>query len=192
LDKQLIKKLLVAFIPTAGIGLLFYRIIKIFFLGNSHIVIWALMLGGIFLIIFELLYREKEDALSEVGSISYGQAALIGLFQSIAIIPGVSRSAATIIGGLCLGLKRKTIVEFSFLLAVPTMLAATVLDLSKNINSFSQGQLVFLAAGFFSSFIVALLAIKSFLKFIQKHSFIAFGVYRILIALLFLFIFRPR
>jgi len=187
LDLKIIKKLIAAFIPTGIIGLIFYKIVKRFLLGNSHIVIWSLLIGGIFLIIFELLHREKADAVNNVAAISYKQAIFIGLFQSIAIIPGVSRSAAAIVGGLSLGLKRKTIVEFSFLLAVPTMLAATVLDLSKNMSAFTCNQFIFLLVGFSTSFIVALLAIKFLISFIQRHSFMAFGVYRILIALLFLF-----
>ena len=189
-DLKIIKRLVMAFIPTAIIGLIFYKLAKRYLLGNSHVVLWSLLIGGIFLIVFELLHREKADATDNVVSISYSQAIFIGLFQSIAIIPGVSRSAATIIGGLLLGLKRKTIVEFSFLLAVPTMLAATMLDLSKNVNSFTHSQFIFLLVGFITSFIIALLAIKFLLAFIQKHSFIAFGVYRILIALLFFFFVR--
>src|SRR3989338_9227738 len=92
--------------------------IKNVFFNNNHIILWSLLLGGIFLIIFELLHREKKEALDEICSMSYPQAFMIGIFQSAAIVPGVSRAAATIIGGLILGLKRKTIVEFSFLLAV--------------------------------------------------------------------------
>lgn len=179
LDLKIIKKLIIAFIPTAIIGFIFYKLVKRFLLGNSQVVILSLLIGGVFLIVFELLHREKADAIDNVASISYSQAIFIGLFQSIAIIPGVSRSAATIIGGLLLGLKRKTIVEFSFLLAVPTMLAATALDLSKNVHTFSNSQFIFLLVGFITSFIVALLAIKLLLAFIRNNSFIAFGVYRI-------------
>ncbi len=190
LDLKIIKRLIIAFIPTAITGFIFYKLVKRSLLGNSHVVIWSLLIGGVFLIVFELLHREKADAVDNVVSISYSQAIFIGLFQSIAIIPGVSRSAATIIGGLLLGLKRKTIVEFSFLLAVPTMLAATALDLSKNVNTFTNSQFIFLLVGFITSFIVALLAIKFLIAFIQRHSFMAFGVYRILIALLFFFLVR--
>jgi len=182
---KIIKRLIVAFIPTAIIGIIFYKLVKRFLLGNSHVVLWSLLIGGIFLIIFELLHREKPNATDNVDSISYNQAMLIGLCQSVAIIPGVSRSAATIIGGLLLGIKRKTIAEFSFLLAVPTMLAATVLDLSKSMDTFTYSQFVILLVGFITSFIVAILAIKFLLAFIKKRSFIAFGIYRILIALLF-------
>ena len=128
---------------------------------------------------------KKKDATDELASVSYKHAFLIGIFQSIAIIPGVSRSAATIIGGLILGLKRKTIVEFSFLLAVPTMLAATVLDLFKSARAFTVDQFAFLTVGFLVSFIVAVLNIKFLLMFIKRHNFVSFGIYRILIAILF-------
>lgn len=186
-----IKKLIVAFIPTGIIGLMVYKLIRENLLGNEFVVVAALFVGGIVLIAFELLHKEKAElsGVSEVsegiGAVSYKQALGIGLFQSLAVVPGVSRSGATIIGGLLLGLKRKTTVEFSFLLAVPTMCAATGLDLLKNASSFSRDQAGLLAAGFAVSFIVALLSIKFLLVYIQKHNFIPFGVYRIFLALLF-------
>ncbi|MFA6078706.1 MAG: undecaprenyl-diphosphate phosphatase [Candidatus Omnitrophota bacterium] len=188
LNFAVMKKVCAAFIPTAVIGLLLYKVIKKYLLGNSDVVIWALFLGGIFLIIFELFHREKEGAVKDTALISYKQALLIGVFQAISVIPGVSRSAATIIGGLALGLGRDVIVEFSFLLAVPTMLAATLLDLYKTAGAFTQDQFVFLGIGFITSFAVAILAIKFLISFIKNHSFISFGVYRILIAVLFWFI----
>jgi undecaprenyl-diphosphatase len=184
------KRLLVAFVPTAMIGVLLYKIIKRYLLANNGIVLWSLFIGGLFLIIFELFHREKKDGVEELSGISYPQALIIGLFQSTAVIPGVSRAAATIIGGLIVGLKRKTIVEFSFLLAVPTMLAATVLDLFKSAPVFTADQLISLSAGFVISFLVAIVAIKFLLAFIKHHSFISFGVYRIIIALVFWFIVR--
>lgn len=185
---EALKRVTAAFIPTAIIGFALYKIIKKFLLSGDTIVLWSLFLGGIFLIIFEWLHKEKQDAVDDLSKISYTHAALIGVFQSLAMIPGVSRSAATIIGGLFLGIKRKTIVEFSFLLAVPTMLAAVSFDLLKNTGNFDQSQFLFLAVGFVVSFLVALLAIKLFLKFIQKHSLMLFGAYRVVIALLFWFI----
>jgi len=185
------KKILAAFIPTALIGLILYKPLKSFLLGNITIELWSLAVGGLFIIIFEIFYRQKETAIDDIGSIPYPKAFLIGIFQSIAIIPGVSRSAATIIGGLILGLKRKTIVEFSFLLAVPTMLAATVLDLAKSAGSFNSGQLIYLVVGFVVSFITALFAIKFLLYFIKNHNFIPFAIYRIALALLLMiFMFR--
>lgn len=196
---EIIKKLIVAFIPTGIIGLLFYKIIKTYFIGNTDLVLWSLFVGGIFLIIFEIWHKRKNDKeegremadsaqMSQKNStdISYKQALSIGLFQSISIIPGVSRSAATIFGGLFLGLKRTVIVEFSFLLAVPTILAASGFDLVKNYSSFSFDQFGTLAIGFIVSFIVAIFSIKFLLSFVKNHTFIPFGVYRIIIGLGFL------
>ncbi|MFA6159722.1 MAG: undecaprenyl-diphosphate phosphatase [Parcubacteria group bacterium] len=182
---KVIKKLIVAFIPTGILGLVFYGIIKTYLLGSVNVVLWTMFLGGIFLIIFEKWHKEKENSLEDISNISYKQCLYIGLFQSIAMIPGVSRSAATILGGLALGLKRKTIVEFSFLLAVPTMLAATGLDMLKNYKSFSLSESHLLAVGFLVSFVMAILGIKFLLTYIQKRTFTAFGFYRILVAVLF-------
>jgi undecaprenyl-diphosphatase len=96
--------------------------VKTYLLGSEEIVLWALGLGGVALIVFELLHREGKDAVRDVASISYSKALLVGLFQSVSIIPGVSRAGATILGGLIVGLTRPAIVEFSFLLAVPLCL----------------------------------------------------------------------
>jgi undecaprenyl-diphosphatase len=141
--------------------------------------------------VFERLHGEKtkkrnnEITKTSVNQdITYSRALLLGVFQSIAIIPGVSRSASTIVGGLLLGLNRKTIVDFSFLLAIPTMAAATALDLFKSYDAFTRADALNLGIGFVASFIVALLSIKWLLHYIQHHSFQAFGVYRIVIALI--------
>ncbi len=184
-DVETIKKLIVAFIPTGIIGLFLYKLVKTYLLGNTGVVLWALLIGGIALIVFELFHKESKNEKGGIESISYKQAFMIGLFQSIAIVPGVSRSAATIVGGLLSGLKRITIVEFSFLLAVPTMLAATSLDVFKSHGSFSADQFGVLAVGFIVSFLVALVSIKFLLRFIQTHTFIPFGIYRIVVAILF-------
>jgi len=185
---EVIKRVVVAFIPTGILGLTLYKYVKGYLLGAPNVVLWSLLLGGVFLIVFEIWHREKADDTGDIAQISYKNAVIIGLFQSIAMIPGVSRSASTIVGGLILGLKRKTIVEFSFLLAVPTMLAATVYDLMKSASQMSLPQIDFLIAGFVTSFFVALLSIKFLLRFIQTHTFISFGIYRIIVAL-FLFAF---
>ena len=190
-DFGLIKKLIVAFLPTGILGLTVYKIVKQYLMGNEMVVLWSLFLGGIFLIGFERFYKEKEGSVGEVENISYLQALCLGVFQSLAMIPGVSRSAATVVGGLAMGLKRKTIVEFSFLLAVPTMLAASGLDLLKTAPIFSAQEFVFLALGFLTAFLVAMVAIKWLLKFVKNHSFAWFGVYRILLALIF-FLFLAR
>ncbi|MBP1734735.1 MAG: bacA [Deltaproteobacteria bacterium] len=182
---EILKRVVVAFFPTAVLGFLFYKIIKHYLMASNQVVLWSMFIGGICLIVFELLHKEKDDAIEDLGKVSYGTSLLIGLFQSIAMIPGVSRAAATIVGGLILGLKRKTIVEFSFLLAVPTMLAATGLDLVKNASQFSVAQINILSIGFVVSFFSAMLGVKFLLTFIKHHSFISFGIYRIVLALLF-------
>lgn len=186
---EAIKRIVVAFIPTGILGLLFYKIVKTYLLGSNTVVVWSLLIGGAGLIIFELWHHERERSVSDLAKLTYPQAFLIGLFQSVAMVPGVSRSAATIVGGLVLGVSRKTIVEFSFLLAIPTMAAATLLDLVKNINLFTAGEFNFLAIGFIAAFISAIIAVKFLLKFIQSHTFIPFGIYRIVIALAFLILF---
>jgi undecaprenyl-diphosphatase len=189
-DVEVIKRIIVAFIPTGVLGLTLYKLIKGYLLGSETVVLWSLLLGGIFLVVFELWYKESEDATSEIRDLSYKNALIIGLFQSIAMIPGVSRSASTIVGGLILGLKRKTIVEFSFLLAVPTMLAATAYDLIKTGAQMSLPQIHYLAVGFITAFIVALLSIKFLLRFIQTHTFIPFGIYRIVLVILWFLLLR--
>lgn len=187
INREVLKRVLAAFIPTAVIGLFLYKVVKKFLLGSTDVVVAALFLGGIFLIVFERFYREKPDAKADLERLPYRDALSIGCFQALAMIPGVSRAAATIIGGLILGMKRKTIVEFSFLLAVPTMLAACALDLFKSAGDISLGtqELSFLAVGFATAFVTAMASIKFFLRFIQRHNFVSFGVYRVLIAVAF-------
>ncbi len=184
-NTKLWPKLAVAFLPTGIIGFLLYKTVKEFLLGNQIVTLLALFVGGILLIILEKVYREKENHVSSIDQISGKQAFLIGLCQSVSIIPGVSRAAATIFGGMFLGLKRTTAVEFSFLLAIPTMAAATGLDLIKSNFSFTVNEYSLLAVGLAGSFITALLAVKFLLKFIQTHTFIPFGIYRIFLAILF-------
>lgn len=176
-------KILVAFLPTAVIGFVIHSFAKRTLLGNVPMVLWTLLLGGIALIAFERFHREGPDAADDPAKISYGQAALIGVFQSIAIIPGVSRSAATIVGGLLLGIRRKTIVDFTFLLAIPTMAAATALDLAKSAWGFTPQEFALLLTGTAASFVVALLSIVWLLRYIQRHSFTVFGVYRVVLVL---------
>ena len=188
LNFEILKRVAAAFIPTAVVGLLLYKVIKHVLLGNIAVVLWSMLLGGIFLIIFDSIYREDDETIKDITEIPYPKAALIGIFQSLAMIPGVSRAAATIIGGLLLGVQRKTIVEFSFLLAVPTMLAATVLDVLKTQQQFSSQEWFALAAGFVTAFMVAIASIKFLLHFIKNHNFIVFGAYRIVAALAFWFL----
>lgn len=179
------KRIIAAFIPTAIIGFILYKIIKNLLLGNPIITLLALFIGGVFLILLEKIHKEKDHHKDSIEKLSIKNAFLIGLFQSISVIPGVSRSAATIIPALFLGTKRKTAVEFSFLLAIPTMLAATILDITKSEFSFTPSELSILITGFIGSFIVAIIAVKFLLRFIQNHTFIPFGIYRIVLAIVF-------
>jgi undecaprenyl-diphosphatase len=174
--------IIAAFLPTAIIGLLLFPFIKKILLENLFVVGIALIGGGVIIIIFEYFIAKNINE----KNISIYRSVWIGVFQALAVIPGVSRSAATIIGGRALGIKREDIVEFSFLLAIPTMLAATGLDLIKSDFSFSQNQWLLIAIGFVVAFLTALAAVKWFLSFIQKHGFAAFGWYRIVAGLIIL------
>lgn len=170
-----------AFIPTAIIGFLIYPFVKKVLLTNLFVVAIALVIGGVGLIVFEKFYHNKENK-----ELSTYKSFWVGIAQMLAAIPGVSRSAATIIGGMLLGIKRETIVEFSFFLAIPTMLAASGLDLLETGFKFSNQEWMLIATGFIAAFITALLAIKWFISYIQKHSFSGFGWYRIIIGLIIL------
>jgi undecaprenyl-diphosphatase len=185
-DFELMKKLAVAFLPTGILGFLFYKHIKALFVPET--VAFMLIIGGVVFIVMEYFYKAKEHHVHGVEGISYKQALLIGFAQSISMVPGTSRSGATIIGGLLSGLNRKTAVEFSFLLAVPTMIVATGYDVLKNFSSFGGGDLSNLVVGFIAAFLVAMLAIKWFLRFVAKFNFVPFGVYRIIIGVVFLYI----
>jgi len=179
-DWDVLKKLAVAVIPTGVIGLTVYKAVKEYLLGSLSVVLLSLLVGGVALIIFER-FRKTIDTEVDFSEITYRRALLVGLFQAIAVIPGVSRSAATIVGGSLIGISKRTIVEFSFMLAVPTMLAATGLELVKSRDALS-GNYGMLAVGFVVSFITAIIAIKSFLGYIKKRDFAAFGWYRIALA----------
>lgn len=187
-NRIMLKKTLVAFIPTAVIGFILYKLIKSFLLGNEAVTLAALFFGGFALVALELVFKRKEHK-ETISTISYRKVMLIGVFQSISVIPGVSRSAATIIGGLFLGMTRYEATEFSFMLAIPTMFAATALDLAKSSSTFTGNQIQTLIIGFLASFIVALVAVKWFIGYVKNHTFIPFGIYRIVLAALYYLIF---
>ena len=185
---DVVKKLVVAVIPTGVIGLTVYKAIKGYLLGNIPVVLAALVVGGIALIVFERFQEQRTQTDADFSEITYRKAFLIGLFQAIAVIPGVSRSAATIVGGSLIGVSKRTIVDFSFMLAVPTMLAATGLELVKS-RSALAGHYHMLAVGFVVSFITAIVAVKSFLGYIKTRDFAAFGWYRIVLAAVYFLVF---
>lgn len=182
LNQKIWPKIVAAFVPTAIIGFLVYPFLKNYLLDSEPVILSALFFGGVAMILFEMFYKEKdreESDIADIEKMSYGQAALVGCFQALAIIPGVSRSAATILGGLSLGMSRPAIVVFSFLLAIPTMFAATGYDLYKTAGSFNGADFKILAIGFVLSFIFAWLSVKGLLYFIKRFSFAWFGWYRI-------------
>ena len=183
---DVLAKLSVAFIPTGVIGLTVYKAVKGYLLGNVPVMVATLMIGGVILILFD---RRRVPVSAEIdfSEITYTRALLVGLFQALAMVPGTSRSAATIIGGSLLGISRRTIVEFSFMLAVPTMLAASLYDLLKSHEAIAT-DVPALAVGFVVSFVTAILAIKGFLAVIKKRSFAAFGAYRIVLGIVVLLV----
>ena len=182
---KLWQKILLAFLPLAVIGFLLRHSIKDLFTINT--VAWMFIIGGVVFFIVEKLYNE-DNKIKDVEKVSFKQALIIGFFQVFALIPGTSRSGATIVGGMLSGLSRKTAADFSFLLAIPTMFAASGYEFIKNISSFKDQNLTVLAVGFIVSFISAYIAVKLFLKFVQKCTLNAFGIYRIIFGVLLLYL----
>src|SRR3990167_3624422 len=174
------KKVLAAFIPTAVVGFMLYKMIKYYLLGNSFVTVAALFIGGILFIIIEKIYQKKKAEIVSIEALSYPKAILVGLIQSLSVIPGVSRSGATIFGSMMLGVSREAAVEMSFWLAIPTMLAATGLDLVKSGFQLSLNEYSLLIVGFIGSFITAFFTAKFLLNFIKKNNLISFGIYPII------------
>lgn len=178
-------KLFVAFLPSAVVGLLAHDIIK-GYLFNPTVVSASLIVGGALLILTDRWLDHKESKYVELEDISYRDAFKLGCFQCVAMIPGVSRSAATILGGAYAGFNKKQATEFSFLLAVPTMVAATGYSLYKHPVAPSSDEFSLLGIGFLVAFISGLLAIKGFIAVVQRAGFKYFGYYRIAVGVLFL------
>lgn len=185
---DLLKKLCIGFLPTGVLGFLLYRLIKTLFLPS--LVSYMLIAGGIAFIVIELYIKQRKPSVEEAGDVTCAQAFLIGLAQSLSMIPGVSRSGATIMGGLLCGLNRKAATEFSFMLALPTMLAATCYDIYNNHALFQMNDIQNIVVGFITSFIFAVISIKALLRFVTGNTFISFGIYRIAVGVLFL-VFLP-
>ncbi len=178
-------KLFVAFLPTAIIGLLAYKTIKAH-LFNPYVVSVSLIVGGVILILLDKWSANKKSIYAQTEDISIMDAVKIGCFQCVSMIPGVSRSAATIFGGIFSGFDRKQAAEFSFLLAIPTMCAATGKDLWENKEVITSDNIQILLFGSAVAFVVALVAVKAFVSFLTKHGFKAFGYYRIILGITFL------
>lgn len=181
--QRFVGMLFVAFLPAAVLGLMFHSTIKAL-LFNPLTVATALIVGG--LIILYVEKRAYHPRINSVDDMSWGDALKVGFAQALAMIPGTSRSGATIMGGLIFGLSRKTAAEFSFFLAIPTMFAATAYDLYKNWALLRLEDLPVFAVGFVASFIAAMWAVKSFIRFISNHTFIVFAWYRIVFGVIVL------
>jgi len=178
-------KVIIAFLPLAIIGFIFSHQIKALF--SINVVAIMFIVGGIiFLIVEKFFIKEELNTLQKVEDITFKQSLVIGFAQVFALIPGTSRAGSTIIGALLVGLNRKVSAEFSFLLAFPVMSAVTAYDLLKHYKEFSDANLLSLGVGFIISFLVAFVTMKLFLKFLEKFTFVSFGIYRILFGTLLL------
>lgn len=191
-NKILIKYLFFSFLPTALFGVILHKIIKNVFFEAFNLIVFSLFFIGVLFVFLEMFFINKKIILrKELKNLNFLEALLIGFFQSLAIIPGVSRAGAIILGMILLGYKRKEATLYSFLLAVPTILAAGIFDFYKereivfsNINN-----LLILFLGFFVSFVFAYLSINWFIDFVKKKSLLIFGIYRILLAIIIFFLF---
>ncbi len=176
------KKLIVAFLPAAVIGLLVKSKIDIL-LSSLYVVAVAWIIGGIILIWSDQYFANRSES-KRFDQLSLIDCFKIGLIQCFAFIPGVSRSAASILGGLSFGLSRKEAAEFSFFLAVPTLVGATALKLHGALKTIDDSHIMFLIVGSFLSFVFALIAIQFFIKLVSRFGFRHFGIYRIIIGVI--------
>lgn len=183
-QRRFVGHVLVAFLPAAVLGVLFHSAIKTY-LFNPITVAGALIVGGLLILYIEK--RAYHPRLHSIDAMDWKVALKVGLAQSVAMFPGVSRAGATIMGGVIFGLSRKAATEFSFFLAIPTMLAATVYDLYKNWALLDLSDLPVFAVGFAASFVAAMVAVRVFLGYVANHTFVAFAWYRIGFGLLVLF-----
>ena len=187
LEVAFTRNLLIAFLPSAIVGLLFIKAIKALFF-HPGVVVVTLVVGG-----FIMLWVERRrpansadaptDQVQSLEEITWKQALIVGFAQCLAMVPGTSRSGATIIAGMLSGIQRKTATEFSFFLAMPTMLAAAVYDFYKHADLLTQQDMLAIAVGFVSAFICALFVVRAILVFVSRHTYRAFGWYRIVLGL---------
>ena len=190
-NKKLMLKILVGFIPTAVIGLILHNVIKTVFFTNSMYMLSAFVSMGIIFIIIESLILKKKLVLKhDIKDMTYKQALLIGLAQSFAVIPGVSRAGAVMVGMMGMKFKREDAAKFSFMLAIPTILAASGLDLLKGRETLvnSGDNIILLLVGFVVSGIVAYVVMKWFIKFLQTNTLIPFAIYRFVLVIIILLV----
>ena len=176
-----VRNIVIAFVPAAVIGLALHKRIEAL-LERPDVVAWALIVGGVAILAVERFAARRPAPIHGVAALPLGTAIGIGFVQCLAMIPGVSRSGATIMGALAQGVERRTAAEFSFFLAIPTMLGATVLELAKNghaIGGAGQASVAEILAGFVVAFVVALIVVGGFVRLVSRHGFAPFAWYRI-------------
>ncbi|HFD86590.1 MAG TPA: undecaprenyl-diphosphate phosphatase [Gammaproteobacteria bacterium] len=179
-------KVIIAFFPLAIVGFIFKDEIKAMFTVDTVAVMF--IIGGVLFLIIEYFQKDRTPRVMEVDDVTYGQAIWIGIAQVFALIPGTSRAGSTIIGALLVGLSRKASAEFSFLLALPVMATVSGYDLLKHYKEFSGDMMPVLAVGFITSFLVAWVVMKLFIKFLERFTFNAFGIYRIVFGAILLYL----
>ena len=184
-----VRNLLLAFIPAVVLGLLFNDQIEAL-LENAVVIAWALIVGGVAILIVERL--AKTDNVLGIAGVSTGQSVKIGLVQCLAMVPGVSRSGATIMGAMALGVDRRTAADFSFFLALPTLTGATALQLFKHRDEITADGLQLIGVGFVVSFVVAMIVVKAFMAVVTRHGFAPFAWYRIIAGTVALFALGTR
>jgi len=180
------QKIMVAFLPLAIVGFILKDWIKEIFVTST--VAWMFIIGGIVFIIVEHFHKDEEKEVKEVEEVSWTQAVWIGLGQILSLVPGTSRAGSTIITGMLAGVNRKASTEFSFLLAIPVMMAVSGYDLLKHYKEFMGADLTAFVVGFVVAFVVAYITIKLFIVFLQRFTFVAFGIYRIIFGVVLLMI----
>ena len=179
-------KLMAAFLPLAIIGFLLKDWVKEIFVIET--VAWMFIVGGIIFIIVEYFHEDEEKESKEVEDVTWFQAMAIGFGQVLSLVPGTSRAGATIIAGMLSGVNRKASTEFSFLLAIPVMTAVSGYDLLKHYQDFAGADMTAFVVGFVVAFVVAYITIKLFIVFLQRFTFVAFGIYRIVFGIILLMI----
>ena len=177
---RFVRNILIGFLPSAILGILLISKIEML-LGNAEVVAWAFILGGIAILVIERLV--KQSNIVGVAEMPLKTVIGVGIIQCLSMIPGVSRSGATILGGLSLGVERRTAAEFSFFLAIPTMLGATTLEIARHHDTLLAGAsgvgFGTVAVGFVVSFVVAIVVVRAFVAYISRHGFAPFAWYRI-------------
>jgi undecaprenyl-diphosphatase len=185
-EVDLWSKILGAFFPLAIVGFILKDWVKEIFVTET--VAWMFIIGGVIFIVVEYFHKDEESSSPEIDDVTWRQAMTIGFAQVLSLVPGTSRAGSTIIGGMVAGVSRKASTEFSFLLAIPVMMAVSGYDLLKHYHDFVGADLTAFAVGFMVAFVVAYITIKMLIVFLQRFTFVAFGIYRILFGVILLMI----